>query len=334
MNKIVVTKFGGPEVLVLKEDVAPILGAGQIRIAVKAAGVNFADVMMRMGLYPEAPSPPFTPGYEIAGEVTEVGTSTKGYVCGDRVVAAVKFHGYVSEACVEPDVARKIPESVTYEEAASIPVNWLTAWVALEDMARVREGDRVLIHSAAGGVGVAAVQIAKARGATVIGLTSSPSKKSTIMDLGADDVWTNDEWTSKNSERFDIIIEALGAKEHKRCFSRLARTGRIVTLGISSMIRGQRRSIVKVVSTMISTPIYSTIGLMMQNKGVFGLNMLKLLDPQEIPKVAHALDLIIERFAAKRFRAVVGSTFPLVEAGMAHEHLLSKRNIGKVILTL
>jgi NADPH:quinone reductase-like Zn-dependent oxidoreductase len=129
-----------------------------------------------MGTYPEAPKPPFVPGYEVAGTVIEVGSSVKNFQKGDRVLAGTRFGGYTTEVVVPEFQVKKIPGKLTDTEAAAIPVNFMTAWVALQDLARIRKGDRVLIQSAAGGVGVAAVQIAAQMGAHVVGTVSSKIK--------------------------------------------------------------------------------------------------------------------------------------------------------------
>jgi NADPH:quinone reductase-like Zn-dependent oxidoreductase len=335
MKKILIMKHGGPEVMQLVDGEPLALPPDAVRIRVKAAGINFADLMMRMGLYPEAPKTPFVPGYEVAGEVSAVGPAVLPgtFKIGDRVCAALKFGGYATDIVVSAAQVRVIPADMSFEDAASIPVNWGTAWIALMDMARVRAGDRVLVHSAAGGVGIAAVQIATAAGATVVGLTGSPSKAGAVHALGAKEVWSNEDWVSskRDGERFDVILEAIGGPELKRCYSRLHHTGRVVTFGVSSIVGGEKRSLVKAAVTMLRTPIFMPIRLMNTNRGVFGLNMLKMFD--DMDRVASALDRILDGFREKKFRAVVGKTFPLAEAGAAHRHLQGRGNVGKVVLT-
>src|SRR3954464_6911186 len=148
MKKQLLTRYGGPEAFRLVEENGAAPAPGQVRVEVKASGVNFADVMMRMGLYPEAPPLPFVPGYEFSGTVLETGEGVTAFKKGDRVLGATKFGGYVSEILADQNYIRKTPDHVSDAEAAAIPVNYMTAWVALEAMARVRKGDRVLIHSA------------------------------------------------------------------------------------------------------------------------------------------------------------------------------------------
>jgi NADPH:quinone reductase-like Zn-dependent oxidoreductase len=337
-NALQISRFGGPEVLKIVDVPAQELPPNGVRIAVRAAGVNFADLMMRMGMYPEAPKPPFVPGYEVSGQVTGVGSQVTGFRPGDRVLAGSKFGGYTSEIVLPDYQVRKTPASLSDAEAATIPVNFMTAWVALEDMARVRAGDRVLIHSAAGGVGVAAVQIAARAGAHVVGLVGSPSKADVVKSLGAHEVWTNEKWETgedKDLGGFDIVLDATGGKSLKTGFRRLAPAGRIVNFGVASMV-GEKRSLAKVVSTFVNTPLFTPFKLMMHNKGVYGLNMLQLFEPPVDGRetlMGRCLDRVMEGFEKGRFKAIVGKTFPLAEGGAAHEYLRSRANIGKVVLT-
>ena len=330
---VFIEKFGGPEVLRLRS--VPCLDPreGEIRVAVKAAGVNFADLMMRMGLYPEAPKPPFVPGYEIAGTVLKVGSGVVNVKPGDRVVAGMQFGGYVTEVVINAQTARLIPPRISEIEAAAIPVNFLTAAIALEDMARVRVGDRVLVQNAAGGVGVAALQLACLAGAEVTGLVGSEAKKKTVLELGGPGAraFTYAEF-AENRDRFDVILDPAGGETLKRNIARLSPTGRIVNFGVATMVSGSRRSIPRTVAALLKTPILTPFRLMMSNTGVFGLNLLKIF--QQDPELAsRALDRMLAHVAAGRLRPIVGKTFPLAQAGEAQEYLRSRANIGKVVLT-
>ncbi len=332
-KSIVIPRFGGPEVFRFEEQASDPLRPDGVRIAVKAAGVNFADIMMRMGLYPEAPKPPFVPGYEVAGTVLETGSQATRFKKGDRVVAGAQFGGYTTEIVLPEKWVRPLPAHLSFDDGASIPVNFLTAWMALMEMGRVRAGDRVLIHSAAGGVGLAAVQIAASAGATVVGLTSTQKKAAPVLELGAKEVWTHDFWhhaRASEIEGFDLILDPIGGEELKRSYQRLAPCGRVVTYGVSSIVGGQKRSIVRAVNTLIRSPLFPPVKLMMDNRGVFGLNMLKLF---EAPIAQSSMDAIMKRFEQKSFRPTIGKSFPLEEAGAAQTHLASRQNIGKVVLT-
>ena len=161
MRAVVLTGHGGPEVLQVQERPDPPVGPGEVRIAVKAAGLNFADTAARVGLYPDAPKPPCVLGYEVAGEVESVGEDVESPAVGDRVVAGTRFGGHSSVVTVPADQALPLPDRLSFEQGAAIPVNYVTAYCGLVIMGGVAKGDRVLIHAAAGGVGTAAVQVAR-----------------------------------------------------------------------------------------------------------------------------------------------------------------------------
>jgi len=212
MRAVVITKHGGPGVLEVRERSDPELGPGQVRIAVAAAGVNFADVMARMGLYPDAPKPPCLVGYEVAGTVLELGGGVGGLSHGQRVVAGTMFDGYASQAVVPADDVIGLPEGLTFEQGAAIPVNYATAWAGLLGYGSMQPGERVLVHSAGGGVGVAATQIAKRHGAEVYG-SASPGKHERIRELGVDHAidYTVSGW-EKGLPSFDLVLDAIGGR--------------------------------------------------------------------------------------------------------------------------
>jgi NADPH:quinone reductase-like Zn-dependent oxidoreductase len=336
-----ISRFGGPEVLKLVDLPRKPMVADGVRIKVSAAGVNFADLMMRMGMYPEAPKPPFVPGYEIAGTVLEVGPQVVGFREGDRVLAACKFGGYADEVLLQEYQVRRTPSHLSDAEAAAIPVNFMTAWVALQEMGRVRKGDRVLIPSAAGGVGVAAVQIAAQAGAEVTGLVGSTSKAQTVLNLGAHKIITNAEWETaidRDAGGYDVILETTGGTSLKRAVRRLARGGRVVNYGVGSFVGGERRNVFKLLGAVAHTPLFTPFALMNSNVGVFGLNMLQIFDPpppgEDLSRtlLGRAFENVLRGFEEKRFQVVIGKTFPLADGGAAHSHLQSRGNVGKVIL--
>lgn len=254
-------------------------------------------------------------------------------------MAMTNFGGYTSEVVAACYSVHKIPGHLSYIEAAAIPVNFLTGWMTLQEMARVRAGDRVLIPSAAGGVGLAAVQIAHQEGAHVVGLVSSLSKAETVKSLGADEVWTNEHWheaTNGETGVFDIILDSVGGESLKRSYKRLAPAGRVVSFGVSSMVHNERRSVLKALAVIIHSPLFTPISLMNNNKGVFGLNLLPLCqstaqDPQSI--VNRSLKKIVQCFHEKKYQIIIGKTFPLAEGGAAHDYLQSRANVGKIVLT-
>lgn len=334
-QQIQISRFGGPEVLGLVTTPQEAIGHGFVRVQVRASGVNFADLMMRMGLYPEAPKPPFTPGYEIAGTVIETGPGVSSFKVGDRVVTACRFGGYTNEIILPEFQVRKIPDGMSEIEAAAIPVNYITAWLALQEMGRVRKGDRVLIQSAAGGVGTAAIQIAAQAGAYVVGLVSSKSKAKVVESLGAAEVRTYEEWENSD-ENYHLILDSTGGSSLKTSFKRLAPAGRLVSFGASSIVSGGKRSPKSILSFLWNTSFFTPYQLMTQNKGVFGLNVLQLFDKPQGEKtklLLHSFDRILEEFSKGNFKTVVGKTFPLEKAGEAHSSLQSRTTTGKVVLT-
>jgi NADPH:quinone reductase-like Zn-dependent oxidoreductase len=334
MKAIQIVHFGGPEVFRVVEGQSPPMLPDHVRIRVSAAGINFADVQMRMGLYPEAPRLPFVPGFEVAGVITETGPGVQSFHRGERVLAGCRFGGYSTEIVLAASQVRKTPRKLSDVEAASIPVCFITAWIALMEMARVREGDKVLVANAAGGVGSAAIQMAALAGAQVIGLVGSADKKETVRSLGAGQVLTYGELHSREDSRdFDVILDPRGGAELKDSLGRLAPGGRVVSFGASSIVGGLKRSIPRTLLGLLQTPLLNPIGLGAKNRGVFGLNSLPLYDSERGKRLlARALDAALEGFETGRYRTLVGKVFPLEKAGAAHEYLQSRKNVGKIVL--
>ncbi|MGA2379679.1 MAG: zinc-binding dehydrogenase [Spirochaetia bacterium] len=337
MVQVQIARIGGPEVLRAVEVPSPPLLPDHVRIKVSAAGVNFADVHMRMGLYAEAPRIPFVPGFEVAGVVAEVGPGVRTLRRGERVLAACHFGGYSSEVVLPAAHVRRTPRKLSDKEAASIPIAFMTAWIALMEMARVREGDRVLVPGAAGGVGTAIVQLAARAGAQVVAVVGSAEKKEAARTLGASQAFTYAELDARDrpdARDFTTILDARGGPYLKDSMRRLAPGGRVVSYGVSSLVSGRKRSIPHALRRLLQTPLFTPIGLAMANKGVFGLNMLKLFDTEQgMGLLMKAMDGMLVGFQAGLFKAVVAKSFTLANAGDAHAFLQARKNFGKVVLT-
>ncbi|HEY0839748.1 MAG TPA: medium chain dehydrogenase/reductase family protein [Vulgatibacter sp.] len=339
MRQIAIARHGGPEALVLLEGEDPTAGAGEIRIRVRAAGVNFADVLARMGLYPDAPPLPFVPGYEVSGVVDQVGPGVERFATGDRVLALTRFAGYSDVVVVPEGHAVSIPQGKDFEAAAALPVNYLTAFLMLERLACLQQGDRVLIHGAGGGVGLAALQIAKARGARTFG-TASAAKHERLKAMGLDhpiDYRTQDfeavihELT--DGKGVDVALDPNGGESARKSYRSLAPLGRLVLFGLaSSSGSGRRRNIATAAKALARTPIYHPIKLMNDNKGVIGVNLGRLWTEGE--KVRAMLAEIVRRWGEGELSPTIDSTFPLEEAAAAHERLHERRNFGKTLLTV
>ena len=330
MQAVVITKHGGPDVLQVQELPDPELGPGEVRIAVAAAGVNFADVMARMGLYQDAPKTPCVIGYEVAGTILELGEGVTGLSHGQRVIAGTKFGGYASQVVVPASDVVALPDGLTFEQGAAIPVNYVTAWAALVAYSNLQPGERVLIHSAGGGVGIAATQLAKRYGAEVYG-TASPSKHERIAQLGVDHPldYTRAGW-KRGLPKFDVVLDAIGGKSFRRSYEMLRPGGRLVAFGASAVVSGQRRNLITALRAVLRMPRFNMIKQMSESKAVIGLNMLSLWkDRQSLtPWIAPLRELLDDG----TIKPVVAGDFSFEEAGAAQTMIIERRNIGKVVL--
>ncbi len=274
MRQIWIPRIGPPEVLELREAPDPVPGPGEMRVAVHAAGVNFADILARMGLYPDAPRLPTVVGYEIAGVVEALGERVSEWQVGDQVLAVTRFGGYSDKVVVPAADAFPVSAKLTLHEAAAVPVNYLTAWLMLHHLGNVREGDVVLVHAAAGGVGQAATQLCLARGATVIG-TASRAKHERLAESGVShciDYHTQDferaVMSFTDGRGVDIALDAVGGTSFKKSYRCLAPLGRLYLFGVSSFAPGKRRSFLKAISGLLRMPRYRAVPLMNENRGV------------------------------------------------------------------
>jgi NADPH:quinone reductase-like Zn-dependent oxidoreductase len=342
MRAVVLTGHGGPEVLQAQERPDPVPGPGEIRIAVKAAGINFADTMARVGLYPDAPKPPCVLGYEVAGEVESLGDGVDAHRVGDRVTAGTRFGGQAELVVVPAGQALAFPEGWSFEQAAALPVNYGTAYAALVTMGGLRAGERVLIHAAAGGVGISAVQIAKAVGAEIFG-TASASKHEAIRAQGVEhpiDYRTLDFAEEVRritaGEGVDVIIDATGPTNFRKDYRLLREGGRMVMFGISEASTGTGRSIPRMLSSLArmplaTTPWWKSLSTMNENKMVGGLNMLSWWDREEnLDRLLEPLQAMVE---GGQLDPVVAESFPFERAGDAHAFIGERLNVGKVVLT-
>lgn len=331
MRAVVITKHGGPDVLKVQERPDPHPGPGEVRIEVAACGVNFADVMARLGLYPDAPDTPCVVGYEVAGTVIEAGEGVDGVRDGDRVMAATRFGGYASEVVVPATDAIALPDGLSFEQGAAFPINYGTAYAGLVDYGALRPGGRVLIQAAAGGVGIAATQIARHIGAEIYG-TASPSKHDAIRAQGVEHPI---DYRTKGWERglptFDVIMDAVGGPSFRTSYNLLAPGGRLICFGASAVVSGERRNLITAARTALRMPRFNLIKQMQESKAVVGLNMLTLWDHhRSLDRWYEPLRAMMD---AGALSPVVAEAFPFERAGEGHNMITSRRNVGKVVLT-
>ncbi len=330
MRAVVITKHGPPEVLRVEQRPDPRPAAGEVVIEVKAAGVNFADVMARLGFYEDAPKTPCVVGYEVAGAVAELGDGVERVAVGDRVVGVTRFGGYAERVAVPAEELVSIPPERSFEEVAAVPVNYATAWAGLVRYGGLRRDERVLIHAAAGGVGVAATQIAKHEGAEVFG-TASPGKHAAILDNGVDHAldYTRPGWHD-GLPRFDLVMDAIGGKSFKTSYRLLRPGGRLVCYGATAVVGGNSRNLIQAGKTVLQMPRFNLVKQMRESKAVIGLNMLRLWD--EFGSLRPWLEPLTEMLADGTIRPVVAAAVPFDEAPEAHRMLAERRNVGKVVL--
>lgn len=309
-----------------------------MRIRVEASGVNFADIMGRLGLYPDLPRIPVVPGYEVAGRVDAAGAGVDASWIGRDVFASTHFGGYADEVCVPQAQVFLRPPNMSAREGASIPVNYLTAWQLVVVMGGLKAGETVLVHSAGGGVGIAATQIAKHIGAKVIG-TASASKHEELRALGVDHLI--DYRTEDFEERarqitggrgVELILDAVGGDSLKKGYRLLAPTGRLGVFGASSAATSKGAGYLGMVSMLANTPWvqFNPLSLMNANKGVFGVNLGHMWG--EFDRVRPWMDQLIGLWEIGVIKPKIARVFNFDEAPAAHHFIQDRKNIGKVLL--
>ncbi len=338
MRQAVIPRYGPPEVFQVRESPDPDPGAGDIRVRVRAAGINYADILSRLGLYPDAPKPPVVVGYEVAGYVDGTGAGVSGFAAGDRVLALTRFGGYSDTVVVPAAQAFRVPQDLSDAEAAAIPVNYLTSALALYRMAALNPGETVLIHNAGGGVGVAAAQLARLRRATVIG-TASAFKHAALRSFGVEHVIDYHQGDVADEVRritrgrgVDVILDPIGGRSFTNSYRLLAPLGRLIVFGLSSAVRGEQRSLWHALRAWMATPRFNPLSLINRNRGVFGLHLGHLWD--EHAQLAPLMSMILSEVSADRLTPVVARTFPLDRVADAHRFIQNRMNIGKVVLTI
>jgi NADPH:quinone reductase-like Zn-dependent oxidoreductase len=338
MRQIWISKSGPPEVLVVKEAPDPQPAASEMRIRVEASGVNFADVMGRLGLYPDLPRIPVVPGYEVAGRVDAVGGGVDaGWVRRD-VFASTRFGGYTDVVCAPQAQVFARPSDMSAEQGAAIPVNYLTAWQLVVAMGGLKAGETVLIHSAGGGVGIAATQIAKHIGAKVIG-TASAGKHAELSALGVDHLidYRNEDFEARarqitGGRGVELILDAVGGDSLKKGYRLLAPTGRLGIFGASSAATNKAGGYLGMASMLANTPWvqFNPISLMSANKGVFGVNVGHMWG--ETDRLHGWMDELIGLWERGAIKPKIARVFKFEEAPAAHHFIQDRKNVGKVLL--
>lgn len=343
MKRVAIHRPGGYDRLVLEEARDPAPTLDEVRVRVRAIGVNYADCVVRMGLYRSAREFvgwPIVPGFEVAGEIDAIGSSVRDAAIGDRVLAVTRFGGYATHVVVPRHQVFAIPRGMSVEEAAAFPTVFLTAHHALHGLARVRAGDVILVHSAAGGVGGALVQLGKRAGCRVIGVVGSAAKLGAARALGCDEAIVADAlWERARAispRGYDVICDANGAATLRQSYEHLASPGKLVVYGFHSMLPRSREgsagrpSVLRLARGWLATPRFDPLDMTSANKSVLALNLSYLVDRRDL--LEEAMRDLIAGLDAGELRAPPITRFPLSRAGDAHRALESRATIGKLVL--
>jgi len=335
MRKIVYPRPGGVDTIQIVEEQDPVPENGQVCVRIHRAGVNFAELMMRQGLYGSNPDFPFTPGYEAAGVVIGLGEGVDSLIVGERVLAMTGFGGYSEKVCLDARRVVPIPDSVSFDQAAAIPVTYGTAFHMLAHLGRISEGDTVLIHHAAGGVGTAVAQICDAFGASLIVGTASAPKKNFVESMGV-------RFVDREKEDFVEVckkmtggkgvhhaIDPVGGKHLMRSYKSLRKGGKLYYFGASAAVKGQKRSRFSELRMWWGMPRFDPLRLMSSNKAVFGVHM-GLLEDESIFK-GH-LDSLSKMLQEGKIDPVIDSVWRFENVADAQMHIHDRGNRGKVLL--
>jgi alcohol dehydrogenase len=307
-----------------------------VRVRVHAAGINFAEVFCRLGLYKHAPPPPFVAGFEFAGEIVDMGPDVAGFAPGDRVLGVTRFGGYQGGLIADASRVRHIPDGWSMTEAAALPAAALTAAYGLLETGRLRSGERVVIHSAAGGVGSTAVQIAHAMGAEVVGTAGSDAKLPLLEEMGCRLVlnYKKGDWAAKVREdlgEVDLVFDALGGRYVREGYDLLRCNGRIVSYGLGTMTpAGKRPNWLKLAWQFSRIPRFSIFPMISENRTVSGFNVLLLWDRMDL--LGGLFDRCLAWGREGKLRARVSQVVPYTEAGALHAAMQTGQTTGKLVL--
>jgi NADPH:quinone reductase-like Zn-dependent oxidoreductase len=308
-----------------------------VRVRVKACGLNFAEVSARQGIYPDAPKPPCVVGYEGAGVIDSIGSGVQGLSVGMRVLFMKQFGAHADCVCVGIDLVIPIADAMSFEHAAALPVNYLTAYHMLCRIARVRPGDSVLIHMAAGGVGTAALQLCRSIGGITTFGTCSASKHDYARSLGCDHPidYRNVDYAAEirrltDGRGVDFVFDPLGGADWQKGYDLLRESGMLVCYGMANAAQPGKRNLVRALRTIMAAPRYSTFKLLGENKAVAGLNLGHLWHRADLLR-AELLELV-RLYAEGKILPHIDSTFPFEKAAEAHARIEHGKNLGKVLL--
>jgi NADPH:quinone reductase-like Zn-dependent oxidoreductase len=336
MRQIEITGRGGANTFALRELPDPSPGEHEVRIRVRSSGVNFADTLVTKGLYPDAPALPCVVGYEVSGVVDCAGPMAGDDLIGTEVFGLTRFKGYADTVVIPRSQVFAKPTSLSHDQAAALPVNYLTAWQLLVVMGGLKSGETVLIHNVGGGVGLAALEIARHIGARTIG-TASTRKHPFLAERGLDHVfdYTLGDWRSEvdritDGRGVEVILDPLGGGHWKRSYAALRHTGRLGMFGISTVTDSRLSGPLRLLKVGLTLPWFNPLQLMNNNRAVYGVNLGHLW--HETGKLREWMEQILDGVEHGWVCPYVDKVFALEDAAKAHAYLEGRHNIGKIVL--
>ncbi len=337
MKAVWISRYGDGSVLEVRETEDPVPGRGEVRVRARACGLNFAEISARQGLYPDAPKPPMVVGYEGAGVVDAVGEGVTSPAVGDRVMFLTRFGGHADTVCVPAEQAIAMPEAMTFEQAAAIPVNYITAYHMLFRVARIRPGEHVLVHMAAGGVGTAALQLCRTVDDVTTYGTASARKHDYVRGHGCDHPidyrsadYVEEVMRLTDGRGVNVVLDALGGKDWKKGYSLLRPAGMLIAFGIANTNTGGSRSLLHVLKVLLQIPRWSGRTLLDDNKAVAGVNIGHLWDERQM--LLEEIEALMALFEAGKIAPHVHEVYPFSRAAEAFGEVEFGNNLGKVLM--
>lgn len=330
-HRIAIMRKGGPDVSEIIEEDLPEPGSGEVRVRILAAGVAFAEVMMRHGMYPGAPAMPFTPGWDLVGVVEQVGPDVTSIRERQQVIALTGFGSYAQYRNIEAKELVPLPEGLDAAEAVTVALNYLTAHQLLHRFAQVRTQERILVHGAAGGVGTAILQLGKLAGLEMFG-TASKGKHETVSTLGATPIdYRNEDFVERVQALpqggADVVLDAIGGKNVTRSFRALRKGGRLIAYGFTSLV-GQGSPLPKIMAQFVKMGIWQALPNGKTAK-FYSVQGVKKKHPEWIRE---DLAKMVNLLAQGKIKPIIAARIPLAEANRAHEMIESGKALGKLVL--
>jgi len=338
MRSITLVKYGNTETsFALKEVDKPTPSTDEILIRVEAFGLNFADVLARKGMYKDAPPLPCILGYEVVGTIEQMGTQSNDLKEGDRVVAFTRFGGYAEYCLANSKAVVKIPEQMENGVAVALATQYCTAYYCAHISVTLFEGDHVLVHSAAGGVGTALVQLAKNKGCIVYGTVGSNDKFKYLEKLGVDHMinYQNSDFVGeikkiRGSQRMDVIFDAVGGTNYRKSKEVLSYGGRLVSYGIAERT-GNTAGFLSDLSMAWRFGFLHPLILLMKSQGMIGVNMLRIADHNPAA-LQRCLEEVVQLSVEGKIAPAVGGVFKADEIHQAHQLLEGRSSVGKIVV--